>query len=321
MTIVVNRDQIERTIGPSQAIDLLETALSHEAAGATTVSPKFITELGGAGAIRILVAVDTAAGYFATKAYHEIVGIGVRFVVTLYSLANGEPLAILDGRPITDLRTGAASGVAARHMGLSGPVNLGIVGSGHQAKAQLTSLSAVLDIASVAVFSPTKSNRDGFAAEMSARYGIPVAAVDSVAAAVDGRQVVATASTARSGEPLLRAEWLDACRLLCAVGNTRPQFAEVDPPTFARAAQVIVDTRHALDEAGDLIFARHAGALDPEAAATLADVVSGSTPIATDGLVIFKSVGTALQDLALAQQVYKTLRDSDNVPDVEICRI
>ena len=306
MVAMLDFASMDGIISMPDAIDLLEKTMAHEARGSTSVSPKFITEFEG-GAMRVLFAADGDAGYCALKAYHNINGIGARYVVLLYSLKGGELLAVLDGRLITDLRTGAASGVAARRVLLAGAVSVGLVGSGNQARTQLESLAAVYGIASAAVYSPTAANRETFAAEMSMKLGFPVTPMDSAEAAVRGRQVVATASKARDAEPVVRAEWLKDCRLLCAVGNTRRQFAEVDVASFRNAGMVIVDSAHARDEAGELRQATAAGALPTTKCATLAEVVTGVRSVPSEGLVVFKSVGMALQDLALAAHYYERL--------------
>ena len=135
MTVMLGIDALDGAISMREAIDLLEGTLAHEVAGKTSASPKFVTSFNG-GAMRVLVAADSAAGYVAMKAYHSIEGVGTRYVVMLYRLTDGELLAIVDGRIITDLRTGAASGVIARKVDRPGPVTVGILGSGNQARTQ-----------------------------------------------------------------------------------------------------------------------------------------------------------------------------------------
>jgi alanine dehydrogenase len=306
-------EALQGVLGMRDAIDLLERTLTHEAAGKTFVSPKIVTDFKG-GAMRMLLAADYQAGYLATKAYHSIEGAGVRYVVTLYSLQDGELLALLDGRLITDLRTGAASGVIARKVQIAGPVAVGVIGSGNQARAQLESIAAVYDVKSAAVYSPTVANRETYAREMSAKLGIAVTAVASAEAAARGRDVVAAASSARSSEPILRGEWLSQCRLLCAVGNTRPQFAEADVRCFRDAGLVVMDTLHAAEEAGDLREAVKSGALPATKRATLAQIVTGEVTVPRAGLVAFKSVGNALQDLSLAARYYELLGKRPGFP-------
>lgn len=313
MAVVLGREVLKGLIDAGTAIDLLEKALLDEAAGQTAVSPKYVTDL-GFGSVRTLVAANHRSGYFATKSYNVIDGVGVRFVISLYDLKSGALLALLDGADITSLRTGGASGVAARHAGLGGsPLSLGIVGSGHQARGQLESLAAVLNVKSVAVFSPTPANREAFAREMGDRLGIAVEPVATAEAAVGGSDVVVTASSARTPEPVVRGEWLASCRLLCAIGNTRQQFAEVDEQCFRIAGAIVVDSLHAIREAGELIRAEKAGALPPGKVSTLAELVKRGR-LETGGMVLFKSVGTALQDLALAEYCYEKLATRSDLP-------
>ncbi len=313
MAVMLGRSALEGVIGMREAIDLLEAMLSHEAAGATSVSPKHVNEFDG-GSMRMLFAADTRAGYAASKLYHNIRGVGTRYVVSLYRLKDGEVLAVLDGQLITDLRTGAASGVMARKVPIAGKVTVGIVGSGNQARTQLESLAAVYGIESAAVYSPTRANREKYAREMSEKLRIAVTPVDSVEAAVRGRTVVAAASNARGKEPILLGEWLTGCRLLCAVGNTRAQFAEVDVACFRNAAQVIADSPHAFHEAGELIQAVKSGAVPEAKRATLGQIVTGAATVPAGGMIAFKSVGSALQDLSLAARYYELLGPKGGLP-------
>jgi ornithine cyclodeaminase/alanine dehydrogenase-like protein (mu-crystallin family) len=313
LAVTLGFEALQGVLPMAEAITLLERAFANEAAGQVKMSPKFVTDFSG-GSMRILFAADGGSGYCAIKAYHNIQGAGVRYVVSLYRLKDGELLALLDGRHITDLRTGAASGVIARKVAVTGPVTAGLIGSGHQAATQLEALAAVYSIKSASVYSPTTANREAFARRMSARLGFPVSPVASVPAAVEGHPVVAAASSARGAEPVLRGEWLGSCRLLCAVGNTRAQFAEVDVRCFQDARLVVVDSIHALQEAGELKQAIAAGALPESKRATLGQIVTGAVTVPRDGLIVFKSVGTALQDLALAARYYELIGASAGVP-------
>ena len=306
MTVMLGYETLRGALSLREAINLLERAFANEAAGATMVSPKYVTDF-HSGSMRMLFATDEKAGYAAMKAYHSVKGAGTRYVVSLYSLKDGELLALLDGQLITDLRTGACSGVIARRVPIDGPVSLGVIGSGNQARTQLECLASVYQLGEVAVYSPTAAHREHYAHEMSRALGIAVTPADSVEAAVRGKQVVASASGARTTEPILRGEWLGACRLLCAVGNTRKQFCEADIACFRNASLVAVDTLHALEEAGELRQAVAAGALPEAKRATLGQIVTGAAQVPSSGLIVFKSVGSALQDLALASRYYELL--------------
>lgn len=321
MAVILDYATMDGALSMREVIDLLERALEHEAAGKTDASPKYITEF-STGSMRGLVAADHSAGYLATKVYHSIKGSGegARYIVTLYSLKDGALLAWLDGQLITDQRTGGASGVIARKVSLDGAVTLGIIGSGFQARMQLESIAAVYDLKSAVVWSPTVANREAFAREMSKKFGIEVRAVESAEAAVRGHKVVAAASSARGPEPVLRGEWLAGCRLLCAVGNTRKKFAEIDGRCFRDAALVVADSKHAQHEAGEMIQATASGDLPADKLVTLADVVTGARTVPASGMIVFKSVGTALQDLALAGRYYELLGERPNLPRADFPR-
>ena len=313
MAVMLGYETLRGVLSMREVIDLLERAFAREAAGTSVVSPKYVTDF-PSGAMRILFAVDEQAGYAAMKAYHSIRGTGTRYIVSLYRLKDGELLALLDGQLITDLRTGACSGVIARKVPISGPVSVGVIGSGNQAHKQLECLASVYSLDSVVVYSPTVAHREHFAREMSQQLGVPVSPVNSVEAAVRGKKIVASASSARTTEPILRGEWLADCRLLCAVGNTRKQYAEADVQCFRDASLVVVDTLHALEEAGELRQAVEAGALSESKCATLGQIVTGAAKIPETGLVVFKSVGSALQDLALAARYYEMLGSQPGLP-------
>jgi ornithine cyclodeaminase len=184
---------------------------------------------------------------------------------------------------------------------------VGLIGAGHQSRMQLESLAAVYPVRSATVFSPTPAHREAFAREMAAKLGFSVSAAESAEAAVRGHDVVVAATSSRSREPVLRGAWLDRCRLLCAVGSTRPESVEVDADSFRGAGLVVVDSQRAVEEAGDLQAAVKGGAASAEKQATLAQLVSGRAAVPPQGRVVFKSVGTALQDLALAARYFELL--------------
>lgn len=309
MTVMLDAPALEGALSMREAIDLLEEMSRHEAAGRTYISPRLTADFEG-GWMRVMFGADYESGYACTKAFHLVEGAGVRYVLSLYRLKDGELLAVMDGRLITDLRTGAASGVVARRAPMDGPVTVGLLGAGHQSRMQLESLATAYAVTSATVYSPTPANREKFAREMSGKLGIPVKAAVTAEGAARGHAVVVAATSSRSGEPVLRGAWLGECRLLCAVGSTRPQSVEVDSDCFRGAGLVVVDSRRAVEEAGDLQLAVRTGAAPQGKQAALADLVAGKARVPANARVVFKSVGTALQDLALGARCYERLAQS-----------
>ncbi|HET9665029.1 MAG TPA: hypothetical protein VFP00_12450 [Burkholderiales bacterium] len=307
MAVILGAQALEGVLRMNDAIDILETMSKHEAQGRTLIAPRQTVAMEG-GWMRLMFAADYESGYGATKAFHMVHGVGVRYVVSLYRVQDGELLAVLDGRLITDLRTGAASGVAARYLKLPSSVSIGVLGSGHQARMQLEALAATLHVTRASVYSPNSRHRRAFAVEMTRKLDLPVTAVDNAETAARGNSVVVAATNAAGTEPVLRRRWLDECRLVCAVGSTRRESIEVDADTFGDAALVIVDSLLAAEEAGDLQQALATGALDAGRPVTLAQLVTRGQAGLAGGYAVFKSVGTALQDLALASRYYELLR-------------
>lgn len=307
MTVVLGSPTLKGALGMSEAIDLLERAFAHEAAGKTTVSPRTHIDLENGGSMRILLAADYESGYYATKAYNRTPGVGSRYLVSLYRLQDGELLALIDAHMITDLRTGAASGVIARKVPIAGPVTVAVIGASNQGRTQLRSLASAYQVQSATVFSLSVNECEAYAREMSAELGFPITVAKSVEDAVRGRTVVVTASRARGEKPILYGEWLDGCRLLCAIGNTRPQFSEADVQCFRDAKLVVVDSPNAWQATGELIQALAAGAVSESRRATLAQLVSGATAVPAEGMVVYKPVGTALEDLAVAAGYFELL--------------
>lgn len=303
MTLILGEQELAGALEMSTAIDLIEEVLLHEAAGQTMVTPRQTTKT-ERGWMRWMYAADYLAGYAATKAFHLTRGAGVRYLVSLYRTDDGELLSILDGREITDLRTGAASGVAARYLAPAGSRSVGILGAGHQARSQLEALHAILPIILAKVYSPTKDHRCHFAEEMSDRLGIRVLPVDSPEEALYNQPLVVLATNSTSTDPVLQSTWLAEDVLVCAVGSTRQECVELDIPTLEGARLVVVDTLNAVEEAGDLNRALDSGSLKVDALLTLAELVHSGKE-RTPGVTVFKSVGTALQDLAMAVSYYE----------------
>jgi thiomorpholine-carboxylate dehydrogenase len=216
--------------------------------------------------------------------------------ILLFSAKTGEPLAAMDGRLITEMRTAAVSAVAAKLFAQAGSRVLAILGSGAQARSHARALRRVLDLEEVRVWSWTAEHARRFAAEQDAK------AVESAEAAVRGADVVVSASSVR--EPLVCGEWLGERTLVCAVGAVGPERRELDDAAM-RGAVVVESRESAMRESGDLI------ASGVPVYAELGEVLAGLRPI-PEGRVVFKSLGVAAADLASAALVWRARRAGAN---------
>jgi thiomorpholine-carboxylate dehydrogenase len=211
--------------------------------------------------------------------------------IQLFRASTGEPLATMDGRVITEMRTAAVSAVALDLLVARTPLVLAIVGSGVQARSHLEAFRLIRDFKEVRVWSRTRSNAETFAAKAGAEV------FESVETAVRGADVVVTLTSA--AEPFLRAEWLKPERVVVAVGSVGAARRELFDDVMG--SPVIVESREsAVREAGELI---HSGA---QVYAEIGELLNGVKPVPPRPAV-YKSLGIAVEDIAAARLVYDSI--------------
>lgn len=227
---------------------------------------------------------------------------GTRFVVILFSIRTGELLAIIEADRLGQIRTGAASAVATRHMAGGDLEVLGIVGSGRQARAQFEALSRVMSLRLVKVVSRTRSHAEDFAGYIRSR-GFDAVVVDDYAEACRGVDVLVTATNSK--EPFIRGSYLEPGVHVNAIGSNWHNRAELYPDAVLKADIIAVDDQNqAREEAGDLIMA---GEEVWRRVVPLADIVVGKVKgrPGDKSITLFKSLGIAIEDLVLAKVIYE----------------
>lgn len=215
-------------------------------------------------------------------------------VIALFDSKTGEPLALMDGRYITEMRTAAVSAVATDALAASDARVLALLGAGVQAQAHLEMLPHVRRFEEIRVWNHHPEKAERFAAE----HGIKAMSLEE---AVRGADVVVTATSAH--EPVLKGEWLKPGAHVNAVGASRPDWRELDDAAMRNL--VIVDSYEgARNEAGDVILS---GATP---FAELGEVLNGTKRVAPGRTTIFKSLGMAVEDVAAAKLVYEAAQSS-----------
>ena len=211
-------------------------------------------------------------------------------MILLFRPETGEPLAVMDGRLITEMRTAAVSAVATKLLARADTKVLTILGSGVQARSHLEALQLVRKFAEVRVWSPRKAER--FAREFK------VHAATSAEEAVRGADVIVVATSATT--PVLRGEWLAPGMHINAIGATRPNWRELDDEVLQRSTIYVESCEAALKESGDVI----AAGKEP---VEIGEVIAGKQLArkSADEITLFKSVGVAAEDVAAADLVYK----------------
>ncbi|RLM53608.1 ornithine cyclodeaminase family protein [Halobellus sp. Atlit-31R] len=228
------------------------------------------------------------------------------FTTPLFDADTGEPLALLDGASMNPFKTGAAGAVAADELARADASSVAIIGSGAQARGQLRALATVRELETVWVFSPTKAHRESFAGEMDRRLDASVAAVASAAAAVEGADVVVTATNA--SEPVFDGDVLEDGTHVTAMGQYSPGKRELDVATIERAKYVPDLRDRAFQDAGSFLYALEEGAIDEEHVhAELGDVVAGTAPgrESDEEITVFDSGGTGIETVAGAYLLYE----------------
>jgi thiomorpholine-carboxylate dehydrogenase len=290
--LILGEEDVRALLRMDELIPAMERALADLSAGKVVQPVRAMMPIAEhQGFLGLMPAYAGALGVKLVAFYPNNRGVPTHHaLIQLFKPETGEPLVVMDGRLITEERTAAVSAVATQHLARPDASVLALIGSGVQARSHLKALPLVRDFREVRVWSPR--NAEAFAQKFGVR------ATQSAEEAVRGADVVVTATTSR--EPVLCGEWLAAGALINAVGAARPDWRELDDEVLRRA-RLYVDSREAAEkESGD---ARAAGEIVGE----LGEVVAGTVPgrRSADDIIVFKSLGLAVEDVASADLVYR----------------
>jgi ornithine cyclodeaminase/alanine dehydrogenase-like protein (mu-crystallin family) len=257
--------------------------------------------------LQMLAGCMPSRGVFGQRAYCSSRSGGGKFNrLQLYSTETNAWLALMDCAPISSLRTGAATAIAAKYMSRPDADAIGLIGTGHQAGQQLRALSHVRKIKRVKVFGRDAGRRVEFAAAMTKELGIPVEAVDSGAKAVGDCAIVVAATT--SPTPVIDVAWLAPGTFVTGMGANGASRRELDHATVLDAAVIAADdVAQAQIEAGEFIDLTTDGRLKWDRVVPLSDIVQGKKPGRTSPgeLTLFKSLGIGIEDVSLGAVVYE----------------
>jgi ornithine cyclodeaminase/alanine dehydrogenase-like protein (mu-crystallin family) len=302
VTLYLSESDVSSLLTPADAVDVVEACFRRMAAGEVGIAPRRRLRL-QEGALADMAAADAGLGLAGGKLY-AATSHGATFVVCLFDGATSELVGVIEADQLGRLRTGAASGVAARHLAKSGARTLGVLGCGRQAVTQVACIRAAApSIERVVAFCRTPERLAAFCAEVDAEMGES----HGDAAAQD---VVVTITS--SPDPVVRGEWLQPGALVLAVGANVAGHRELDNVVLERASFVCCDwIEQARIESGDLIDPVEAGVLDWLEVHELHEVVSQEVVGRhSDGdVVVFKSNGIAAWDVALGGEAVRLARE------------
>ena len=294
--LFLDEEQVRKHLRMAGLIPAMEKALIDFSAGKVTQP------------VRSVIMIDPPGGFFGMMPALTPDGLGIKIVTFYASNAErgipthmatiflvdpetGTPLVVMDGTLITEMRTAAVSAAATKLLASPDAKVLAILGSGVQARSHVEALRLVRNFEEVRVWSPTKAHAERFAEEIGAK-------AMSTEEAVRGADVVVTVTNSKT--PVLKGSWLKSSCHVDAIGACRPDWRELDDEAMANV--VFVDSREAaLKESGDLILS---GA---KIYAELGAALAGKVPSRANETTIFKSLGMAVEDIAAALLVYRSV--------------
>lgn len=302
MALVLREKDVRSLLSMHDALIVLEDAFTAQAQGTAINTPRHRLVLPH-GVLNMLAAAAPTLGVLGYKTYTAF-REGVRFVVLLFSVQDGQLLAIIEADWLGAIRTGATSALATKYMARPDARAVGLIGAGKQAITQLMGVCAVCPISSVYVYSRNFQRCERFCQEMTRILNIEVVPVAHAQDAVEGADIVITATS--SGGPVLFGEWLAPGCHINAIGSNWPRRRELDPTVLRHCSLIVTDSlEQARVEAGDFILSEQSG-FDWLLVHELSEVVGGRRPVrvAPDEITLYKGLGIALEDIATAAHVY-----------------
>src|SRR5437773_7003520 len=293
--LFLNEEQVKKHLRMADLIPAMEKALIEFSTGKVTQP------------VRSVINVDPPGGFLGLMPALTSDGLGLKAVtfypsntergipthmatIFLVDPETGTPLAIMDGRLITEMRTAAVSAAATKLLAPADAKILAILGSGVQARSHVEALQLVRNFEEIRVWSPTREHAERFAKEVGGK-------AMSAEEAVRGADVVVT--TTNSKTPVVKGSWLKPGCHVNAIGACRPDWRELDDAAMANV--VFVDSREgAMKESGDVILSR------AKIYAELGEVLADKAPSRADETTIFKSLGMAIEDISAALLVYRS---------------
>jgi ornithine cyclodeaminase/alanine dehydrogenase-like protein (mu-crystallin family) len=291
-------------VNMTDALHAVELAFMEQGRGSGVNEPRRRVHQ-PAGTLQLMGGALTQRGYWGFKAY-TATRHGARFSVNLYDARSGVLLALIEANLLGQLRTGAASGIATKHLARANASVLALFGSGYQAETQLEAIAAARSLHEVRVYSRSVEHRNAFAERMGQRLKLDVRAANDPRTALTGADIITTVTT--SSDPVFDGNDLMPGAHINAAGSNSAIRAELDAVVVRRANRIFVDDiEQARIESGDLISAHERNALHWAQVRPLADVIAGVCAGRTspDEITLFESHGIALWDVALAAEVYE----------------
>lgn len=314
MLILTNSD-LERLVSMRDAIEAVEEAFGKLAQGLVQMPERTIMAVGDGYILQMPCYIE-GLGIATTKivsTYPENPRRGLPTTpawIVVNDAETGMVEAVLEATYLTALRTGAVTAVAARYLAPKESSVAAVIGCGFQGRFQAWALTEVFHLQTLWAYDISRERLRRFVEEMGERLDVEILEAESAAQAVGEADIIVTATTSK--EPVIRRSWIGEEAHISAIGSFQPDHRELDTETVKEAKLVVDSRKAALREAGDILIPMREGAItEDHIYAELGELVLGLKPgrVEGDGLTIFKSVGLAIQDSAVASLALKRWRE------------
>jgi ornithine cyclodeaminase/alanine dehydrogenase-like protein (mu-crystallin family) len=301
--LLLTEDEVRQILTMEMALSAVEEGLRKMALDEAQNVPRARTQTDHAMQ-HVMSAAAKSLGFMGYKAYATS-RKGSHFHVGLFDGKTGALLALIQADYLGQMRTGAASGVATEFMARPDASEVGLFGSGKQARTQLLSICKVRKIRHVQVYSPNEEHRRRFASELADLCQTEVEPVPRPEMAAEDKDIIITATTSR--EPVLNGHWIAEGTHINAIGSNFLGKAEIDAVAVRRCESIVVDSKdQARLEAGDFVQPLEEGSIHWADVHELGQVIVGryTGRAHPQDVTLFKSLGIAVEDLAVAARVY-----------------
>lgn len=303
MTLYLTEAEVGEILTMDLALEAVDEVFAARGRGQVINHPRSRIAL-GRGSYNLMAAGWPDKGIVGSKSYVGGAG-GISFQVLIYGASGEGLLGVLDANLMGQIRTGAASGVATRHMARwCDNSKVAVIGSGYQARTQLEAVAGVREIEAASVYSRTAENREGFATAMTEKLEIPVTAATSIDECLEGADIILVITNTR--EPVLLGEQVHEGVHINAAGANGWQRRELDTRAVVKSDVIATDdVDQAKIECADLMAAADSGRIRWEQVVNLGDIITGRHPGRTDEkqVTLFESQGVAMEDIAVGKRV------------------
>ena len=308
-TLFLSDDDVRAAISLPEAIGALRDAYATPT-DAAALPPRTMARADGTW-LRTLSAMPAHCAYMGAKLIAASPPARrASYLIALFDRRTTALVALLDGNHVTGMRTAATSAVAIDALAPRAPLRVAVIGSGFEARNHVAALASVRAVADLAVYSPTEANRRRFAEETSATHGIPARAVASAEEAVRDAELVVAAARSNDERPRVRATWLRPDATVVSIGSTLPEQRELDADCIRRAGLIVADVADEVAEGtGDMLAAAAEGVDPRDRLVSLSGLLAGDRRRAERSIAIYKSVGSALQDVTVSELCVRRARE------------